>query len=289
MSPYTHKAYSLVVSLILSLSLHANGIEQVSVSDLTGSLRDHQGEIRSKNIHIGFPFTQVDFRDFVGTFSTDHTTLTLTQDNTNLVIEDFQNSFFRHIGDLDIVKGNFQWRKNSGLFLNFQSANIKIGEGLQNFEDLHISCSALSPQKSNQDFLNPCLENGSFTIPLVDIDQVSQKTLKEMLITPELEGFLRESGANAQELTPEFLTPSEFRDIEVTTNMGELSLRARTRIIFNLTIRIDGELDHSRENGTLTFTLDRARIGIISFRRKLLKTLAKHGFEVRGNQVVFEL
>lgn len=279
---------SLLSFIIMTFPAHGS-IEHILISDLTGSLRSFQGDIYSEHIHLGLGPTRLDFHDFHGIVFKENNQLTLSQKNTNLVLDDFNSSSFDFLEDIDVQSVDFQWRRNRNIFMAFRSAHIKMGEGLQQFEHFKANCQSLSEQYDTQDFLLPCLEKGRFSIPLINIDELTQKQVTKTLLTKELQSFLSTSGYKVNEATPEFVTPRRIRDVSITTNRGSFNLRAKARIIFNLTVRVDGDINYHKDSRVMTIDIDRANIGIISIKRSLLNTLRDNGLDIRGDRIIIPL
>lgn len=283
--PYFFATFLALAPLYLVLG----SVEEIFISDLTGGLRSFQGDIHSERIHLGLNSTRLDFYDFHGIVYEENDQLTLSQKNTTLVLESFKSSSFNFLEDIDIQNADFRWRKNRDIFLAIRSANVKLGDGLQQFENFKLNCQALSEQHDNHDFLLPCLERGRFSIPLINLDQLMQAQLTETLMTKELESFLLMTGHKMSDISPEFITPRRIRDVSMSTNRGVFNLRAKARVIFNLTVRVDGDINYHKSSQTLTIDIERANVGIIPIKRSLLNTLKNNGFEVRGDRVTIKL
>jgi len=240
--------------LLTLLSFNSFAIGEVLLENLTVDLNSNGGEIQGDNFYVSaYPYQFVqDTPNVVITKEENKYQVTLGQDTTfnYYALED---SIVDNFGEFYTEGMDLYFLTKKRLSLKISGLKMNVGSGTQNIPAMTLDCRELSGSSVKQ-FTIPCLQQANINIPLLNLDSISQQGVKSALNTNK--------------------SLNTLENISINISNGHANIQLKTKIVFNVTVKMSGPVQYNPESGNLRFTLQKAKAGFFSVKRTLLKTIA---------------
>lgn len=163
-----------------------------------------------------------------------------------------------------------------GVVLAFKADHLSaaIGDGVQTFDQLLISCRRFEKTTSELDlhWLIPCQEQGYFSLPTLRLDKQSVNTVSKAIGVSK--GI------------------DKLNDLQMVISRNAFLLSFEAKYLFNWKVKATGTVVIDEEKNQVKMKLISAKAGIFGIKSKLLNELAKANIKnisVSGDLIVIQL
>lgn len=192
----------------------------------------------------------------------------------------FTSRSLDQLGMIDLKDFSFFYREGSRLAFHTYHLHLEVGEGIQQLLKMQWDCQAKSVQDH---WAKICTENLVASVKEVQLAQESEKTLQPLAEFVFSELHPRENISKSFSKAPK-----KIENIFIKVLGGHTAIQLQARYLFNWTLKMEGVSRVTEQNDRLVFRLDKAKVGFLSVRGKVLeliegaglKNVQRHGNEI---------
>lgn len=147
---------------------------------------------------------------------------------------------------------NLYYQKERKVEVVSQGLLLEHSKGTQYLPAFTLRCSAPAQKSLVEDVSGMCLNLGTLQIPTLEFDQLSAKAVAKALNTKGLD---------------------KIEEVKLYIVNGGVNLSFKARFLFKWTVKIEGNISYDSERGVATLKLDKAKAGIFSVKKTILKQI----------------
>lgn len=171
---------------------------------------------------------------------------------------------------VDYQEGKRLSVENNGLL-------IEHSDTKQFIPKLNLTCAANAQKSLIDDISNQCLHLGRLRVPVLNFDELSGARVAQSLSEEEV---------GIQKIL------DKVEEIDLMILQKAFNLTFRVRLLFKWKVKASGNVNYDEANGLLDIHLDKAKVGILSLKKKVLKELAEANLEsikVVGDHIYIQI
>lgn len=260
------------IPLVLSL-------EKMQLSYLDGIGEVHLDQIRFENDK--FKFIGLDKKyDLIKESQVFH----LQNPENHFSLGPYSGRSLESLGFIDLKDFSFFYREGHRLAFHTYHLHLEIGDGIQQLEKMQWDCQA----KTGQSFWAAiCLESLQAKISKIEIAEQSSKSVEGLV-----NFIVQEQGLSSQLSTQMNKSPQKIENIFIKILAGETYIQLQAKYLFNWTLKVEGQTTLSEKQDKIILRVNKAKVGFISVRGKVLEMIEKAGLknvQRQGNEIHFYL
>lgn len=192
----------------------------------------------------------------------------------------FTSRSLDQLGMMDLKDFSFFYREGSRLAFHTYHLHLEVGEGIQQLLKMQWDCQAKTVQDH---WAKICAESLVASIKEVQLAQESEKTLR-----PLAQFIFSEYHAGDSLAASSSKAPKKIENIFIKILQGQTAISLQARYLFNWTLKMEGVSRVTEQNDRLVFRLDKAKVGFLSVRGKVLELIENAGLknvQRHGNEI----
>lgn len=271
----------LLSLLILSTTIHASEMSSVlSIERMQLSYLDGQGAIELSKLQYStkaFEFQGVDKKFDL---SKEGPVFQLENNENRFSLGPYAGQSLERLGMLDLKDFSFFYREGQRLAFHTYHLHVEVGDGIQQISKMQWDCQSSQAQNF---WAKVCWQNLKASIREIRIAQQSEKTINSFV------DFLIQENQLAPQISHEAIrAPKRIENVLIQVLAGQTYMQMQAKYLFNWTLKVEGQTSITQQNDRVIFRLDRARVGILSVRSRVLDLIENAGLknvQRRGNEI----
>jgi len=261
--------------------------EKVDIKNFTVDYRSGMGTASFEQLSTKVGDFSLNFKGYQVDIKKENEKILFSKEDTSLLVEKIQGSVLDSISVLALDNASLFIDPEVALKFYMDGGEFELGDGIQSFGQMNLECK--SERNRNGDvmsFLRPCFKLGKLSIPYLNIDELSKGTLAEAFPVSEIEGV------DYSEEIKKIKGPDVLKDINMMVYKNRYNLTLKTKFIVNLKLKMEGKAEYQEEQNRVVFTVEKAKVGWFSVRKKVLKEIQKAGIknvQVFGYNIIINL
>jgi hypothetical protein len=228
-------------------------IGEMLLENINVNLSSEGGEMTGSNLYVSsFPYQFHDVTPNVVVTKNNNQYSVDVGDDMIFKYYAGENSIFDNFGELAAEDLNLYFHTKRKLKIDFDGLRINVGQGFQNIPTMSLHCEA-TQGATVPSYVVPCLSYTRIHIPVLKLDELSQEGAKEALNTKK--------------------ALNKFENVYFNINNGYATASLKTKIVFNVKVKMEGPISYDEETGELVMVLKKAKAGWLSVKGTILKTL----------------
>lgn len=261
--------------------------------DVSGEYMNGKGKAYAKNAKYDVGEAVISHQEIDVTFNRKEKNLVLREGNSVVELKVIDFSFMNVFKSFDFA-GTFLESTSNKFSLETDHINFDIAPKQYKVSNLSISSDLSSvssdelPPSRDIDILDGVIINGLIKLKKLNFGNVEVLSL--------LEGLVEENPKEAIQIKNSLKglakIPIVLRNFSLSVNRGVVSGRVLLDSWINANVKVGATLEHLNKENRLLITLTRAKLGIFSIRRFVLREVRKLNIEaisVRGNIIEVDL
>lgn len=249
--------------------------EALSLNSLNFKLNpdNHEGRVLGSELFFQSGPLKVSSQSPDLTFSLKEGSFSTSLEGVDLSFDFGKDSFFAGLSQIETENLDVEYFKDTRLRLENNGLLIGHTRGSQYVPRLTLTCAANAQKSLVQDISGQCLHLGRLQVPVLNFDELSGS------------GVAKSFGVSNMSL-------DELEDIDLMILNNSFNLSFKARLLFNWKIKASGSVTYYDEQGVIDIHLDKAKVGFISLKGRLLKELAEGDFDsitVKGDHILIKI
>jgi hypothetical protein len=270
------KIKATLMTLCVLFSLPSFSLEEVVLKELTAQYEDGLGNISADSFN---------YRDSLFTMNADNINQdfnladSLLQLNLGGMLElNYQldpEGLVSKVSSVHTSGVDLHYIPEQKFSLSTNGISLSHSGGSQYIPELEVECKAAQEKAGLNGIVNPCLELGRIEIPVLDFDRLSSRAIAKALT-----GSSSNKGIE------------KIEEIAIMIFNGNFQLSFKAKFLFKLKIKAQGRVSYDEEAGTVELLLSKAKVGIFSIKKRLLKEIREANISVVkivGDRVTFKI
>lgn len=285
--------YLTMTALFLSLSspfASADSkleFDKVELKNFTVEYRDSKGTASFEKISAKVGDYALAFSDYQIDITKKDDNILFQKEDTALLIEQIQGSVFDSVSILALNNASLSVEPEVAFKFHMDGGEFELGDGIQSLGQMSMECKSSRGRNGDvMSFLRPCFELGQLSIPYLNISDFSKSTVAKAFPIEEIEN------QDFSEEIKKIKGPDSLKEIKLFIANNKYNLSLKTKFIFNLKLKMSGSATYQEEQNRIVFSVEKAKIGLFSVRKKILKEIqdAKiKNVQVFGYNVIINL
>lgn len=267
----------------------AAGMEfkKVDMRNFTVDYRNGIGTAAFEFLDVKVGDFSLNFSDYQVDVNKDGDKIIFAKEDTSLLVEKIQGSVLDSIGVLALHNASFLIDPEVALKFHMDGGEFEMGDGVHSLGSLSLECK--SERSRNGDvmsFLRPCFKLGRLAIPELNINDLSKDTIGAFFPVDEIEA------EDLSEQVKKLKGPDVLKDINLMIYKNKYTLSLKTKFIVNLKLKMEGSAVYQEEQNRIVLSVDKAKVGWFSVRKKVMKEIKKAGIknvQVFGYNIIINL
>ena len=263
------------ISLCTLIILPASAIEEVRLEDFSIQFEQGVGQISSGKFTYKDSLLSLSSPSINQGFSLEDSFFESSLGGIEVGYQLDQDGVISKIKALHTQNLNFDYIPGTRLALSSSGISISQTEGSQYIPTLDLECKKEPTKSSISELINPCLELGRLEMPILDLDQLSSAAISKTLT-----GIKSNKGIE------------KIEEISMLVFNRNFQLSFKAKFLFKLKVKAQGQIDYNEDQGTIRIHLKKAKVGIFSIRKTLLKELREaniSGVTISGNFITLKI
>jgi len=249
--------------------------EEVRLTQFSAQLEEGAGRISAGNFSYRDAFLSLEAQDLDQDFGLKNSLLNLNLSGLEINYQMSPEGLVSKIQSLQTQDLNLHYIPNQKLSLSTSGVTMGHSGGAQFIPQIEVECKRTNTKGPLNDLINPCLELGRVEIPILDFDQLSSQAVSKAL-----------TGAKSSKGI------EKIEEVSLLIFNGNFQLSFKAKFLFRLKVKAQGVISHNQNDGTIDLHLNKAKVGIFSIKKTLLKELREAnitGVRVVGDHLIFKI
>ncbi len=261
-----------MTTILASNSIKA--IESLTIDHLSGSLNQNANllsfdefQYNGAPLEINSSLSQIETSFVNGLFSGRHHEL-------NLKYDFGKESALAGINQIQTDDLNLRYQQGESLSFSTTGITLSHSGGKQHIPELSLKCKNNSKSLIT-DISSQCLSLAELSIPELIFDQISGIKMAEALLD-----------------TKALKSLDELENLKLLIFDGSFQMQFKVKYVFNWNVKSNGTIKFDQEKKLLSIYLDKAKVGIISLKSKILDQIKNANLEsvtVSGSTINIQL
>lgn len=253
------------------------GLNNLEVKNFNFNYQGSTGDTEADQVNVGLKSLDINWESPLVHLEKQGNSFSVKHEGLSLNFENTEGGIFDSMEKVNIDNASLLYIPFKKLQLEWNQAEIGLGDGVQRLGRLELNCQVWHGQKQlASSFMKPCFDVGRLSIPEIILAEVSQNTLGKIVNTTNEKIF----GG-----------PKVIRDLKLHILRGKFYLSAVTKWLFKLKFKMEGTSSYDELTGLAVFHVKKAKIGFFSVRSILLKEIKKakiKNVKVEGKNIIMQ-
>ncbi len=280
---------SFIISLSMPVAFSGTQLEfdKVDLKNFTLDYRDSKGVASFEKLEAQVGDFSLSFKDYQIDLQKEEGKILFQKEDTSLLIDQIQGSVLDSVTILSLNNASLYVEPEARFKFHMDGGEFELGDGVQSLGQVSMECK--SERGRNGDvlsFLRPCFTLGQLSIPYLNISDFSKGTMAEVFPIEEIEN------QDFKEEIKKLKGPDSLKEIKLFVANNRYKLSLKTKFILNLKLKMEGKAEYQEEQNRIVFTVEKAKIGFFSVRKRILKEIQKAGIknvQVFGYNIIINL
>ena len=285
----------IILSVLMGLYANSAFSHPVTLENLNLNFRDNHGTATSNFIKVEHDVGEMQWNDLNSEFVRGENGVEFRDDKIHAKIKTQFLGDFAKVAALGLSNAHIYLDPGKLLNLSFDSVSLDTGKGETNLGALALKCKDQSSNAAGPEsvdinaFIAPCLKLGSLKIPHLDLPEKTTHSLTE---TVTVQSLIESGLINQENPGNEGLKPKSLDNILLYLINNSFQLSLETKILIKIKLIVQGLAALDQEHSQMSFTIQKAKIGIIPVKSLLMKAIAEAKIDnvtVAGDRITVQL